>query len=89
MMTWLWLLRSVITHWDSYQTEFHVNLSEETKGWTKTMPSSITRYEKREMAKDVIASLKSYDYTDDEIHFILTEAIDIIDSTEPYFEEDE
>ena len=53
------------------------------------MPSSITRYEKREMAKDVIASLKSYDYTDDEIHFILTEAIDIIDSTEPYFEEDE
>ena len=55
----------------------------------KTMPSTITKYEIREMAKDVIASLKSYDYTDDEIHFILTEAIDIIDSTEPYFEEDE
>jgi len=53
------------------------------------MPSSITRYEIREMAKDVIAFLKSKDYTDDEIHFILTEAIDIIDSTEPYFEEDE
>ena len=49
----------------------------------------MTRYEKREMAKDVIASLKRYDYTDDEIHFILTEAIDIIDGTEPYFEEDE
>ena len=59
------------------------------KGWMKTMPSSITRHEIKEMAKDVIASLKRYDYTDDEIHFILTEAIDIIDSTEPYFEEDE
>ena len=53
------------------------------------MPSTITKYEIKEMAKDVIASLKSRDYTDDEIHFILTEAIDIIDGTEPYFEEDE
>jgi len=59
------------------------------KGWMKIMRSSITRYEIQEVAKDVIAFLKSKDYTDDEIHFILTEAIDIIDSTEPYFEEDE
>ena len=53
------------------------------------MPSSITKYEIREMAKDVIASLKSYDYTDDEIHLILTKAVGINEGTEPYFEEEE
>ena len=53
------------------------------------MRSSITRHEIKEMAKDVIAFLKSKDYEGDAIHFILTEAIDIIDSTEPYFEEEE
>ena len=52
------------------------------------MPSSITKYEIQEIAKDVIAFLKR-NYTDDEIHFILTEAIGINEGTEPYFEEDE
>lgn len=53
------------------------------------MPSSITKYEIQEMAKDVIASLKNYDYTDDEIDFILRKAVGINEGTEPYFEEDE
>ena len=78
-MTWLWLLRLAITHLGSYQTEFHANPLEETKGWMRIMPSSITRHEIEEMAKDVIAFLKRYDYTYYEIHFILTKAIDIID----------
>ena len=47
------------------------------------------REEINEMAKDVIASLKRYDYTDDEIHLILTKAIGINEGTEPYFEEEE
>lgn len=53
------------------------------------MRSSITRYEIQEVAKDVIASLKSRDYTDDEIHFILRKAVGINEGTEPYFEEEE
>ena len=53
------------------------------------MPSSITKYEIQEVAKDVIASLKSRDYTEEEIHFILTKAIGINEGTEPYSEEDE
>jgi hypothetical protein len=53
------------------------------------MPSTITRYEIKEMAKDVIAFLKSKDYTDDEIHLILTKAVGINEGTEPYIEEDE
>ena len=53
------------------------------------MPSSITKYEIREMAKDVIAFLKSKDYSADEIDFILRKAVGINEGTEPYFEEDE
>lgn len=53
------------------------------------MPSSITRHEKREMAKDVVAFLKSKDYSVDEIDFILRKAVGINEGTEPYFEEDE
>ena len=52
------------------------------------MPSTITKYEIQEVAKDVIAFLKR-NYTDDEIHFILRRAIGINEGTEPYFEEDE
>lgn len=52
------------------------------------MPSSITKYEIQEVAKDVIAFLKR-NYTDDEIHLILRKAIGINEGTEPYFEEDE
>ena len=59
------------------------------KGWMKTMPSTITKYEIQEVAKDVIVLLKRYDYTDDEIHLILTKAVGINEGTEPYFEEDE
>ena len=46
------------------------------------MPSSITRYEIEEMAKDVIAFLKSKDYKGDEIHFILRKAIELDDEEE-------
>lgn len=53
------------------------------------MPSSITKYEIQEVAKDVIVLLKRYDYTDDEIHLILRKAVGINEGTEPYFEEDE
>lgn len=53
------------------------------------MPSSITRYEIQEMAKDVIAFLKSKDYSVDEIDVILRKAVGINEGTEPYFEEDE
>ena len=52
------------------------------------MPSSITKYEIQEVAKDVIAFLKR-DYTDEEIHFILRKAIGINEGTEPYFQEEE
>lgn len=52
------------------------------------MPSSITRYEIQEVAKDVIVLLKR-NYTDDEIHLILRKAVGINEGTEPYFEEDE
>lgn len=58
------------------------------KGWTRIMPSSITKYEIHEVAKDVIVLLKR-NYTDEEIHFILRKAIGINEGTEPYFEEDE
>lgn len=53
------------------------------------MPSSITRHEKREMAKDVIAFLKSKDYSAEEIDLILRKAVGINEGTEPYFEEEE
>lgn len=53
------------------------------------MPSSITKYEIQEVAKDVIAFLKSKDYSVDEIDFILRKAVGINEGTEPYFEEDE
>lgn len=53
------------------------------------MPSTITRYEIKEMAKDVIAFLKSKDYSVDEIDFILRKAVGINEGTEPYFEEEE
>ena len=43
------------------------------------MRSSITRYEIQEMAKDVIAFLKSKDYEGDEIYFILRKAIELYD----------
>ena len=53
------------------------------------MPSTITRYEIKEMAKDVIAFLKSKDYSADEIDVILRKAVGINEGTEPYFGEDE
>ena len=46
------------------------------------MPSTITRYEIKEMAKDVIAFLKSKDYEGDEIYFILRKAIELYDDEE-------
>ena len=49
------------------------------KGWTRIMPSTITKYEIQEVAKDVIAFLKSKDYEGDEIYFILRKAIELYD----------
>lgn len=46
------------------------------------MRSSITRYEIQEMAKDVIAFLKSKDYSNYEIEFILYKALEINDDEE-------
>lgn len=48
----------------------------------KTLHSSITRYEIKEMAKDVLAFLKSKDYSEDEIDFILRKAIEINEEDE-------
>lgn len=46
------------------------------------MRSSITRNEIQEMAKDVMAFLKSKDYEGDEIYFILRKAIELYDDEE-------
>ena len=48
----------------------------------RIMPSSITRHEIEEMAKDVMAFLKSKDYEGDEIYFILRKAIELYDDEE-------